>query len=73
MVWAFIEPIQGTEIKLKDVMKHCRSESVNYMVPDQVRFIDEIPRKPGVGKIDYETLIKMAKNEIDAMNGGNDA
>ena len=30
MVWAFIEPIQGTEIKLKDVMKHCRSELVNY-------------------------------------------
>jgi non-ribosomal peptide synthetase component E (peptide arylation enzyme) len=70
MVWAFIAPMSGTCIQLKDVMKHCRSELVNYMVPDQITFIDEIPKKAGAGKVDFDKMIQLANEEIASLNGG---
>jgi acyl-CoA synthetase (AMP-forming)/AMP-acid ligase II len=70
MVWAYISPLPGKTIQLKDVMSHCRAELVNYMVPDQVSFIDGIPKKPGVGKLDFEKMIQMAADELSRINGG---
>jgi acyl-coenzyme A synthetase/AMP-(fatty) acid ligase len=70
MVWAFIVPSQGNVLSLKDVMKRLREELVNYMVPDQVSFIDDIPKNPGVGKVDYEKLKSIAIAEIEREVGG---
>lgn len=69
MVWAFVVRHEGATIEFKDVMKHCRSELVNYMVPDQILFIDEIPKNSGVGKVNYEQLKEIANNELKQMEG----
>ncbi|MFZ6029180.1 MAG: class I adenylate-forming enzyme family protein [Chloroflexota bacterium] len=67
MVWAFVVNKAGSDVQLKDVMKHCRAELPNYMVPDQVSFIDDIPKNPGVGKVNYEALKEMAGKELEAL------
>jgi acyl-CoA synthetase (AMP-forming)/AMP-acid ligase II len=69
MVWGFIVKDSDSGISFKDVMKHCRAELVNYMVPDQILFIDEIPKNPGVGKVNYEKLRQIANNELKSMEG----
>ncbi len=71
MVWAFIVRQSEDAVQLKDVMKHCRVELANYMVPDQVTFVPEIPKKSGVGKIDIDAMKAMAQQELDAIAGAN--
>jgi acyl-CoA synthetase (AMP-forming)/AMP-acid ligase II len=71
MVWAFVVVDKDSDVQLRDVMKHCRAELANYMVPDQVIFIDEIPKNPGVGKVNFEKLQAMAAQELATMQGGN--
>jgi len=68
MIWAFIVKNPGSLVELKDVMKHCRSELANYMTPDQVVFIDEIPKNPGVGKVNFEMLKQLANDELKKIN-----
>lgn len=63
MVVAFIVKNEGSDINLRDIMRHFRSSLPSYMVPDQIAFIDKIPKNPGVGKVDYETLKKLAEAE----------
>jgi len=70
MTWAFIVVEPGSGIEFKDVMKHCRSGLVNYMIPDQILFIDEIPKNAGVGKVNYEKLKELANNELKKIEGG---
>jgi acyl-CoA synthetase (AMP-forming)/AMP-acid ligase II len=65
MVWAFVVRQSEDAVQLRDVMKHCRAELANYMVPDQVTFVPEIPKKPGVGKVDMDTMKAMAQKELD--------
>jgi acyl-CoA synthetase (AMP-forming)/AMP-acid ligase II len=69
MVWAFIVRQSEDAVQLKDVMKHCRAELANYMVPDQVSFIPQIPKKPGVGKVDMDTMKALALKELDSIAG----
>jgi long-chain acyl-CoA synthetase len=69
MIWAFVVPTRGQPITLKDVMKTCRATLPNYMVPDQVTFLTELPRGSGVGKLDREALIVMAKEELGKIQG----
>lgn len=71
MVWAFIVKQPQVDLQLKEIMRHCRAELPNYMIPDQVTFIDEIPKNPGVGKVDFEKLKAMALQELQHINGGN--
>jgi acyl-coenzyme A synthetase/AMP-(fatty) acid ligase len=71
MVWAFIVKKDGCSLELKDVMKHLRSGLANYMVPDQVYFIDAIPKNSGVGKVNYEKLKEIANCELLKISGGN--
>lgn len=70
MIWAFIVKHEGAAVELKDVMKHCRSELANYMVPDQVTFIDDIPKNSGVGKVNFEILKQIAEDELKNILGG---
>jgi acyl-CoA synthetase (AMP-forming)/AMP-acid ligase II len=65
MVWAFIVRQSEDAVQLKDVMRHCRADLANYMVPDQVTFVPEIPKKPGVGKVDMDTMKAMAQKDLD--------
>ncbi|MDP4176976.1 MAG: class I adenylate-forming enzyme family protein [Bacillota bacterium] len=70
MIWAFIVKHEGAEVELKDIMKHCRSQLANYMVPDQVTFIDDIPKNSGVGKVNFEKLKQIAEAELKNILGG---
>ncbi|MDO5521780.1 MAG: class I adenylate-forming enzyme family protein [bacterium] len=67
MIWAFVVKDQDSLVSLKDIKKKCKEELPYYMLPDQVTFIESIPKNPGVGKVDYETLRKMAKEHLDKL------
>jgi acyl-CoA synthetase (AMP-forming)/AMP-acid ligase II len=69
MVWAFIAGKPQVKLSLKDIMSHCRAELPNYMVPDQVSFIDQIPKTQGAGKVDFEKLKSMAIEEFSLLQG----
>lgn len=69
MIWAFIVNKPTCELSFKEIMKHCRDGLVNYMVPDQITFINEIPKNPGVGKIDMEKLKTIAREELEKISG----
>lgn len=69
MVWAFIVRETEDAVHLKDVMKHCRVELPNYMVPDQITFVREIPKKSGVGKVDMDAMQAMAQKELETLTG----
>jgi acyl-CoA synthetase (AMP-forming)/AMP-acid ligase II len=64
MVWAFIVGLPGAGPDLKTVMQHLRAALANYMVPDQLSFLDDIPKNPGAGKVDYEKLKTLALAEL---------
>lgn len=64
MIWAFVVTYPDQIVTLKDIMKACRATLANYMVPDQVTFVTELPRGSGVGKLDREALIRMANSEL---------
>jgi acyl-CoA synthetase (AMP-forming)/AMP-acid ligase II len=69
MIWAFVVPNGEPPVTLKDIMKACRATLPNYMVPDQVTFVSELPRGAGVGKLDREALIRMAEEELGRIQG----
>lgn len=66
MIWAFVESSEDLE---KDIRKQCRSELANYMMPDQIRFVENIPKNPGVGKVNAEELIRIAKEDLKNIVG----
>lgn len=72
MVWAFVVKKPHCDVTLKAIKKYCREFLPFYMLPDQIRFVEAIPRNPGVGKVGFEKLIAMAKEEIQKIEGGND-
>jgi acyl-coenzyme A synthetase/AMP-(fatty) acid ligase len=67
MVWAFVVRKSVLDATLKDIMKHCRAELPPYMVPDQIVFVDDIPKNPGVGKLDYEKMKQIANEGLKIM------
>lgn len=69
MIWAFIVAEKDAPATFKDVMKVSRATLPNYMVPDQILFVPELPRGSGVGKLDREALIRMANAELAATVG----
>lgn len=68
MIWAFVVKEQGAEVSLKEIKAKCKEILPVYMMPDQVEFIDAIPMKKGVGKIDFETLKEMAKQGVEKIS-----
>ncbi|MBN2738006.1 MAG: acyl--CoA ligase [Spirochaetales bacterium] len=69
MVWAFVVSKESNQESEKAIMKHCRKNLSNYMIPDHIIFIDKIPKNPGVGKVNYEALIDQAKEELRILQG----
>jgi acyl-CoA synthetase (AMP-forming)/AMP-acid ligase II len=69
MIWAFVVADPSRPAPLKDVMQTCRATLPNYMVPDRVTFVAELPRGSGAGKIDREALIRQAESELGIMQG----
>lgn len=70
MIWAFVVKEPGSNVTLKEIKKTCKKELPYYMLPDQVTFIDQIPKRGGVGKVDFETLKRMGKEEYEKIMSG---
>ncbi|MDO5559040.1 MAG: AMP-binding protein [Oscillospiraceae bacterium] len=68
MIWAFVVKEDGCDVSLKDIKMHCREALPYYMTPDQVSFIDEIPKNSGVGKVNFNKLREMAQELLDKIN-----
>lgn len=64
MIWAFAVKDGKCDVDLKEIKKHCREALPYYMSPDQVTFVDEIPKNPGVGKVNFNKLREMAQQEL---------
>lgn len=73
MVWAFVVTPPGVDLPEGVIMKQCRENLPPYMVPDQITYIDQIPKNPGVGKLNFEKLKEIALEKLTAMNGEADA
>ena len=69
MTWAFVVRASPGAPGYGEIMRHCRESMANYMVPDHIVFIPDIPRNPGVGKVNFEKLREMAGLELAAMGG----
>lgn len=69
MIWAFIVCEKGAKVTLRDIKKHCKEILPYYMLPDQVEFIDEIPKNSGVGKVNYKVLREMGETKLKEMLG----
>lgn len=70
MIWAFVVKNGNASVELKDIRNHCRLDLPVYMIPDQVTFIDEIPKNSGVGKVNYEKMKQLAQEELKLIEGG---
>ncbi len=64
MLWAFVVKEAGKDVSLKDIKKTCKVSLPYYMLPDQVTFVDDIPKNGGVGKVNYEKIKEMGKEEL---------
>lgn len=69
MIWAFVVTPPGVEVPEGAIIKQCRENLAPYMVPDQVSFIDKIPKNPGVGKVNFEMMKEIALEKLSKMNG----
>lgn len=64
MLWAFVVKEPEKEVSLGDIKKTCKINLPYYMLPDQVTFVDDIPKNGGVGKVNYEKIKEMGKEEL---------
>jgi fatty-acyl-CoA synthase len=58
-VWAFVVRKEGGELTARDVLDYCRGALEAYKVPDQVRFLAELPRSEA-GKVRRRELRALA-------------
>ena len=64
MIWAFVVKTQDEDISLKAIKHKCKEHLPYYMLPDQVTFIDAIPKNPGVGKVGFSKLKEIANEQL---------
>ena len=60
---AFVTLRPGFDYSAKDVLRHCAARLENFMVPQQVRFLDEFPRT-ATGKIDKLQLAQLLAESV---------
>jgi long-chain acyl-CoA synthetase len=52
---AFVVPNEGVTLTERDVIRHCTQNLENFMVPQQVKLRDSLPKNPS-GKVDKKAL-----------------
>jgi amino acid adenylation domain-containing protein len=52
---AYVVPEEGADLTERDVIRHCTQNLENFMVPQQVRLRDSLPKNPS-GKFDKKAL-----------------
>ena len=71
MIWAFVTPAPGSNPTVGDINAFCRDTLPAYLKPDNVAFMDQMPRTRGVGKIDYAQLKQIGIRKLNEMTGEN--
>jgi acyl-CoA synthetase (AMP-forming)/AMP-acid ligase II len=61
-VWAYVRLEEGAQLGAQEVLGLCRSALEAYMIPDQVRFLDDFPRS-AQGKVQKTELRALAVSE----------
>lgn len=61
MLWLFVV---SKQLDRGDVMRYCRENLPPYLVPDQITMIDQLPKNPGVGKLNYQALQAIAQKAL---------
>lgn len=61
-VWAFVCLEEGSQMTAKEVLDYCRAELEAYKIPDQVRFVQDLPRS-ALGKVQKNQLRDWAIQE----------
>jgi acyl-CoA synthetase (AMP-forming)/AMP-acid ligase II len=59
-VSAVVQPRDGAQPTLEDLVEHCRTRIAGYKVPRALHLVDQIPRQPS-GKPDYPRAQQLAK------------
>ena len=57
---ASVVPVTANDLSAKDVQGYCRRKLPDYMVPEVVEFLDELP-KTSTGKVDRPLLARPAR------------
>lgn len=65
---AFVRPRPRSTLSLVDMKTHCAQFLPSYSIPDQVLFVEAMPRTRG--KIDYTALKKLCAEELDDGHSG---
>jgi long-chain acyl-CoA synthetase len=57
-VVAFVQRAAGAEVSAEELLARCRAELARYKVPEELRFVETLPRTP-MGKIRKPELRKL--------------
>ena len=60
---AFIEPVEGADLKGDEIADYCKGKIASYKIPKYVRFISDWPTTP-TGKIQRFKLKELVENEF---------
>ncbi|MBN2714289.1 MAG: acyl--CoA ligase [Deltaproteobacteria bacterium] len=71
MIWAFITKAPGATLTVGDINAFCRETLPAYLKPDNIVFMEKLPRTKGVGKIDYAQLKQIGAQKLNEMLGEN--
>ena len=63
--WAYVVPTKGTDLTALEVVEYCRGQIAAYKIPDEIRFVSELPRAHGA-KVQKFKLRELAMAELQA-------
>jgi fatty-acyl-CoA synthase len=61
-IWAYIEAYTGTQLIEGDIFDFCRGQIAAFKIPQQIRFIDQLPTT-ATGKLQKYKLRELAEQE----------
>jgi acyl-CoA synthetase (AMP-forming)/AMP-acid ligase II len=62
-VVAFVQRTPGSDVSAEELLARCRAELARYKVPEELRFVDALPRTP-MGKIRKPDLRKLFESGV---------
>jgi fatty-acyl-CoA synthase len=63
-LWAYIIPKQGTEPTAAEILDYCRGQIAPYKIPDEVRFVPDLPLT-ATRKVQKYVLREQARKELE--------
>jgi acyl-CoA synthetase (AMP-forming)/AMP-acid ligase II len=63
-LWAYIVPKEGVTLTAEQILDHCRGQIAPYKMPDEVRFVSELPMT-ATRKVQKYALREQARQELE--------